>query len=110
MIIIPFAEFPAFRQSLTLEGVSYIFSFVWNTRDNAWTMSIYDDQNEPLVLGIRIVLNYELIGQYQHLEIPPGKIYALDTTGNVNPITYEDMFNGRISLLYLLEGEELSYV
>lgn len=106
--IIPFPNnLPSFTQSMVLEGVSYVFNFKWNTRGEFWTFNINDDQTDPLIEGIQIVLNFEMLGQYQYKAIPQGKLYALDTSGSVEPIAYEDMFNGRITLLYLDEGEEL---
>lgn len=106
--IIPFANnLPSFTQSMVLENVSYIFNFKWNSRGEFWTMNINDDENTPLVQGIQIVLNFELLSQYQYKDLPPGKLYVLDTTGSLDPIAYEDMYNGRITLLYLNEGEEL---
>ena len=108
MLIIPFSPFPSFRQTLSLEDVSYTFEFNWNTRGLFWSMSIYDNSSNPIVEGVVIVLNYDLLEQYQSRDVPPGKLYAIDTAGKKNRIEYEDMFNGRITLVYLLEDEEIS--
>ena len=105
MNILPFINAPAFTYRLTLEGVAYNFSFQWNTRGLYWNMGILDDQNKPLVISIKVVLDTELLEQFVDKGLPPGRMFAFDTSGNKANIAYEDMTNGRVKLYYLLEEE-----
>jgi len=110
METIPFFNLPAFSERITLDGVAYNFSFSWNTRGEYWNLAISDYENTPLVSSIKIVLDYELIEQYVDKGLPPGKLYALDFSGNKSDITYEDMTNDRVHLIYLSEGETLESI
>ncbi len=104
---LPFLKSPAFEYRIVLESVAYNFSFIWNTRGEYWTMGIRDDQNVNLVDSIKIVLDTELIEQFVDRDLPSGKMYALDTSGNKSNIAYDDMTNDRVGLYYLSEGEVL---
>jgi hypothetical protein len=107
MIIIPFTEYPSVSKEIVIDDISYIFSFVWNTRMEAWTLSIYTIENEPILVGIKLVLNYELIRMYRHLDIPQGEMYVIDITDNETKIAYDDFTSsGRnLILAYYEEGE-----
>lgn len=101
MLQIPFIQYPAYTKELLLDGQSYIFSFVWNTRGEFWTLSIFNVDKAAIINGIKIVLNYNLFSDYHHLAIPPGGLVAYDESNDVSKIKYEDFVNERkIRLLY----------
>lgn len=106
MVTIPFSEFPAFSQEIILDNIPFRVSFNWNTRGEYWTLSILDRDENQLASGIKIVLDYELIARYPGRGLPPGEIYAIDTSGELDKIGRDD-FQDRASLVYVLEGEVL---
>lgn len=108
MLQIPFTEYPALTKEIVIDETSYRFSFVWNTRMEAWTLSIYSIDNIAILTGIKIVLNYELIRMFRYLLIPQGYLLAIDITNNENKIAYGDFTSsGRELKLYYLEVGEV---
>ena len=105
MIRIPFENYPSFRQEVLLDNTSYILDFNWNSRGQFWSMGIYNVFKEPVVLGIKLVLNYELINQFSAYDIPQGEMYVIDPSGDRGEIEQYDLVNGRCSLIYLSEDE-----
>ena len=66
--------------SSALDGSTYRFVFIYNGRSKQWVMNISDINRNPIINGIKLVLNYSLLDQYTHLNLPPGELYAIDTT------------------------------
>ena len=94
---IPFSGEPSFKESVTLEGITYVLRFDWNDQDGYWRMSIMDAQENPLVMGIKMVIFYPLTSQYKAYSIPPGMFCVIDA----NPATryidpgFSDFTRGR---------------
>jgi hypothetical protein len=105
VIVLPFTEFPFFTQDVTLDGVPYRFSFLWNTRASRWTVSIYDTSDVPIVEGIPVALDQELIRQYPGRAVPPGELWAIDATGALATIGRNDLALGLVQLVYVTEAE-----
>lgn len=101
--VIPFKDSPAFSESLTLDGKEYGFFFAWNTRGSFWYMNLNDANGNPLVSGVRLVINFPLLDQHPGEGMPPGSMFVYDS----NPATRTmepgrgDFVGGRnLSLLY----------
>lgn len=109
MRIIPFKDFPSFTEEVTLEGIPYTFRFDWNSRGEFWSMDIYDREKNPLILGRRIMLDYEILRQFPDRELPPGELYVIDPSLNFDPIQQNDFIDNRVSLVYLEEDEIASF-
>jgi hypothetical protein len=105
VISIPFAEFPFFTQDLLLDGAKYRFLFLWNTRASKWSLSIYTTSDAPLVEGIPVALDQEMLGQYHSRGIPPGELWAVDATGTLVEISRDDLAKGLVQLVYVPEDE-----
>lgn len=105
MLIIPFKEFPAFTEEITLDGRPYKLTFIWNTRGEFWSLSFYTRQDVHIA-AIKLVLNYELIDRYPDYNLPPGRLYVIDTTRDFSPIGRYDFTNDRdLNLVYVSEAE-----
>jgi hypothetical protein len=100
MRIIPFFDSSNFQQRLNIGGSVYIFNFVYNTRGKVWTMNISDDNTNPLVSGVVLVLEHELISRFKYTGIMGGQMYVIDTTGGKNSILKDDFKNGILKLVY----------
>jgi hypothetical protein len=107
MLQIPFIEYPAYTKEIVLDSKSYIFSFVWNTRGEFWTLSIADINKVTIINGIKIVLNYNLLQDFHHLDVPPGDLYVLDLSTNVSKIQYSDFTNERQLVMIYQELSDL---
>ena len=105
MLKIPFAEFPSFSQMVALDGTSYWLRFQWNTRAQYWAMDMAAQDKTPIVIGLKLVLDYELIGAYHAIGTPPGELWALDSTGKLLRIGRDDLYDGQVRLVYIPEAE-----
>lgn len=100
LIIIPFFDFPAFTQEVSLDGTPYVISFTWNSRVEFWTMGITDKEENLLIGGIKLVLGMELLKKFPDKQLPPGRMFVFDVKGDESPIAYGDFINGRCDLIY----------
>lgn len=104
MIQIPFQTAAAFTQEVTLDEVPYRLAFAWNGRAGHWSMTFQDRDGTPLVEGIRIVPEYELIRQFPGRGIPPGMIFFVDPLGLRKVINRNDVPTD-IEPVYMTEDE-----
>lgn len=93
---------PYFEISVPFDGIVYILEFYWNIRAQRFFLSVFDSQNDLIISGIPIVLNFPLFYQYKNLKLPKGLLYAADTTGKSILPKLED-FGTRVQLFY--EGD-----
>lgn len=106
MVIIPTKSFPSYVETITLENIVYQFEFNYNSREEAWFMSISRD-DEPLIAGIKVVDNFELIGRFANVLLPRGLILTVDIEGLQRPPGQYEL-GSAVKLAYLTESEALS--
>lgn len=90
-----------------LDGLHYRFLFKYNGITDLWYLDLSDDAGEVLVAGIGIAVSegqgedeiLDLLKPHRHLEVPPGLLYAFDTSGDHVESGLEDM-DTRVVLLY----------
>lgn len=104
MFIIPFKEPSFWREQITLTGVVFIFEFKWNSLNEFWVMNIYDSEEIPLILGIKIVPNYPLLDQYSVAGMPSGEIICQNIVATPDSISRFDM-SQKFELVYYEDGE-----
>lgn len=98
------SENSTYTQVMQLEGTFYLLSFHWNTRDEAWYCSIFLTDGTPIVSGIKLVVDYELLHDYKIANQPPGALFFIDSTLNGIPCGRND-FGDRCKLIYLTSEE-----
>lgn len=69
-----------YRQTTTLDGRDYILRFLFNQREATWFLSVFDEQEDPIVEGVKIVANWPLLRLVQDARAPAGVLFAFDTT------------------------------
>lgn len=105
-VIIPFFNDQAsFQEEVTLDGIPYLFKFTYNNRYDFWSMDILTKDEEPIVQGLKIVLNYELISRFRYLGVPAGELYAIDSTEKETRVNRENL--GNTVQLFYVESSEL---
>lgn len=104
MFIIPFKEPSYWREQITLSGVVFVFAFKWNALNEFWVMDIYDSEEQPLILGIKIVPNYPLLDQYSVDGMPSGEIICQNIVAAPDTISRFDM-SQKFELVYYEAGE-----
>lgn len=67
-----------YRFRTRLDDVDYVFRFRWSGREESWIMDIRDFQNNPVVAGVRVVTNIDLLANFKHLDIPQGDLVAIN--------------------------------
>jgi hypothetical protein len=101
-LIIPFFETPSFQEEVTLDGIVYSLIISWNSLGAFWVLSIFDRDLNPIILGIKLVLNYELFKMHPKLNSPKGELYVIDIKEGSGTISFEDLTsNGRCQLVYV---------
>lgn len=109
---------PAFDHqefTTTIEGVQYGFRFDWNDRDEgggAHYMSIYDRDQQPIAVGVKVVLGVYLGRRYTHPLFDQGAFVAIPTWDKDREAGRGELGNGgRVVLAYFtldaLMGEAL---
>ena len=105
-VTIPFITYPSYSKDITLDNIKYRFLFQWNTRSEAWTLSIKTIEDVAILSGIKLVLNYDLFQRHRHLAIPQGSLFVIDLSNDETKIAYDDFTNERgLQLVYFSEGE-----
>lgn len=103
-LLIPVPEGAYTTQRIALDGRVYTMRLAWNAYAESWFLSLADDQDEPIVTGLRVVTNWPLLRFYRYDErVPPGEIVAMDLTGNDAPPGYDEL-GKRVTLNYFAQG------
>lgn len=109
VFIIPTSKAPFRRQRTRLDGVDYLLSFVYNQREDRIYLSLADDEELPIVSGIKILANYPLLWRHRHdPKIPPGELMAIDTTSDGSPPGLGELGEGLRCQLTYLDSLELA--
>lgn len=108
-------ELSIYRQTTSLDGRDYIFRFRWNQREGTWFFSLSDAEDDPIVEGVKVIVQLPLLRLVTDPRKPPGIILALDTqaeetdfsaspkTTAQDPGLFE--LGERVTLLYFTEAE-----
>jgi hypothetical protein len=97
------ADAPHYRFTCSLEGKSYGFELRWNGRSGAWFLTVSDVDGNVLAAGRRVVIGAELLGRSANAALPPGSLFAYDTS-NSNRDAGRDDLGGRVKVVYVEAG------
>ena len=103
-VVIPFKDFASFEQEVQLDGVPYRILIDYNVRFEYWTISFKDRNLNEIVSGIKLVLSYDLLDQYPGRGLPPGELFVIDTTGDIDKIDRYNIIE-KLALVYIPEDE-----
>ncbi len=105
MQIIPFKEAASWTMQITLTNQIFNLAFVWNALNQYWIMSIYDRNQNPIVVGIKVVPNFDLTSQFVNVNLPLGDIVCQNILDKWTDIARFDM--GETTELIYYEPNEL---
>lgn len=71
----------SYTQRTALDGRDFILRFQFNQRLGRWHLSIYDQDDAPIALGLRCSANTPLIRRLTNARRPVGEIYVIDLEG-----------------------------
>jgi hypothetical protein len=108
-VIVPvFPSTPLYKERVRLEGRDYIFRFDWNDREQRYYMHIFDQDEVPLLLGVKVIANWGMLTRHHfNPALPPGELIPMDLEQGGEPPTFDD-FGTRVRLFYYASDEDLS--
>lgn len=94
---------PYFTQKTRLDGRDFILKFSYNQREERYYLSIFDEQETPILMGLKLVAVWPLLRRYRaNPALPPGELWVSDLTGNGEPPTLNELGEGkRCELTYV---------
>lgn len=89
---------------IVLGGVETQLRFTYNDTFDYWTLGIYNQYKEPLLIGLKIVPGFPLnLFTKDRPDIPQGFFIA---KSQKEKIGHDDFFNGNASFYFVLDYEE----
>lgn len=105
---IPTRAYPTYTQTSDLDGETFSLRFRWSQRAACWHLDVHTLDGVPVVLSVRLVVNFPLLRRVVNDVRPPGELIVADLTGPGEEPTLED-FGTRFALFYF-DAEELGRV
>ena len=100
-------EVPDMNDSVSrvvLAGTPYMIRFSYNDTLDYWKFSLYNSQNEPIVIGVKIVPRFPLNVFYGVTKLPNG-VFGVMT--KLNRVGRNDFSNGKAQFVFCpVEMEE----
>jgi len=107
MQIIPFKDPAAFQEQITLSEDLFVLAFRWNAMNGYWVMNLYGRDSIPILLGVKVVTNFNLTAQFAAITgMPSGDILCQNILGLWDTIQRFDM--GQTTELIYYEPNELT--
>lgn len=91
-----------YDMQVVLDEISYTLEFRWNTREQAWYMSLGTEAGDPIRSSIKIVVGFPIGGRL--LNGPPGRFLAFDTTNFDRNPGIKDL-GDRVMFIYFTQDE-----
>ena len=92
-------------------GTTFILNFYWSTREASWYFDLFDVNNNPIIVGIKIVPSIWLLNQYGWVEQIIGGNFCLKDQAerpDMSDLTF-DTFGVRYFFIYALTSEKSSF-
>lgn len=90
-----------------LTGAPYSISVRFNSIDNAWYMDLYDEDQEPILMNIKIVLGSRIGRTSSHAFFKTHLLSVVDTAATGRDAGYDDL-GGRIQVQVVDTTEVIS--
>jgi hypothetical protein len=97
-------EYASTVQRTALDGRDYILRLQWNMREGKWYLSLSDQDDVPLAMGLKVTARRLLLVRVTDERRPPGEIMCSDLAGDgADPSLYS--FGVTHELLYFDRDE-----
>ncbi len=104
MIEIPFVPSTPARFSTLIGDRELVFEQRWNERDKSWYFDLFDNDENPIVVGIKIALGTFMGRISEHPSLVKGAFMAQDTSREGAEAGYDDL-GVRVRVWYVTDGE-----
>jgi len=100
-------EAPYSSQRTRLDGRDYVLRFAYNEREARWSLDVLDDEESPIIIGLKLVANWSLLHPHRYdPRCPLGELVVADITGDGTPPTLLELGEAkRCELLYFTRAE-----
>lgn len=88
-----------FRKTLTLDGVKFQASFLWNARASRWFMTLADAEGNRIITGRKLCAEMPWASHETAEGIPAGQLWVIVTEGSDADPGLRDL-GGRVRLMY----------
>jgi len=100
MINYTIIEVPDMNDSVSrivLNEKQYLIRFTYHDSGDYWVFSLYDSQNSPIVLGVKIVPNFPINVFLGLSDLPDGVFEAI---GKISRIGKDDFKSGNVRFVF----------
>jgi hypothetical protein len=89
------------RFAITIGGTEFIFEIFWNDYGQFFSFNLYDQTDNPIIVGKKIVYGFNWLRGITDIRLPAAKIICIDKTGYAEKtgITYENFMASVIPLV-----------
>lgn len=97
-------DIPYYEQAVILDGVIYAIDLYFNQRINdgvgKWMITLSDPNRKMICGPVPVIVSTPLFDRFVEFAIPPGTIFAFDTSGkDIDPGQFD--LGDRVRLYYL---------
>jgi hypothetical protein len=83
-----------------IDDVPLRFEFYWNARDQAHYVNILNEDDAPILSGVKVTVGWDLLYNRDDDELPDGALMVEDSSGEgTQPGKYE--LGDRVKIIYL---------
>lgn len=98
-------EFANYQQDVSLDGVTFRFLFRFNSRDDAWYLSILDVDDNPLRSSLKLVRRTPRFRLWQFETRPDGELFVAPIETLTAPPGLDELGSeGKAILVYFGES------
>ncbi len=97
------SQLPSQKMEVAIGSVVYGLKTQWNTRESSWSLGFLSRDDVPIIDGLKMSLNYELIDRFADERLPDGLLVAFDSTGRKTKIDRFDLGDS-VQLLFIPRG------
>lgn len=83
-------DLPWYTFQISLSNVIFTALMRYNTRMQRWILDLSDPSGTAILVGIPVLIERNLTGQYVTLAVPDGLLFSTDDTGKQNQPTQYD--------------------
>jgi hypothetical protein len=80
-----------YRLACPVEDIQLYFDVRWNSRDLAWYLDIYESDDTPVAINVKVVLGTQLGNLSKHEFFSTHKMLAIDTSGEGRDAGFDDL-------------------
>lgn len=110
MLTIPArTDLPDYQMEIALDGLTYSLRLRWNTREQAWYLTLLDETDDPIqdFCNVKVVVNAPIGSRSVDPRRPPGFFVAMDSTNLHTDPGFTDL-GDRVQLYYLEASDTLA--